>query len=150
MKAVPIGRAAAQLGVSPDTLRYYDRIGLVSPRQRGANGRRYYGERDLEQLRFIRRAQAMDYSLDEIAELLSLRADPKADCAQVQRRAESKLAEVRDKIERLEGIGTALERLIRACPGKGALGACSIMESLIAATRETSAHANADHKENAR
>ena len=61
---------------------------------------------------------------------MSLRADPKANCAQVQRRAEAKLAEVEEKIERLKGMGVALERLIEACPGKGALGACSIIETL--------------------
>ena len=61
---------------------------------------------------------------------MSLRADPKSNCAQVQRRAEAKLLEVRDKIERLKGMGQALERLIAACPGKGALGACSIIETL--------------------
>ena len=81
-------------------------------------------------LRFIREAQDLGFSLDEIAELLSLRADPKANCAQVQRRAEIKLVEVERKIERLQGIGMALGRLIAACPGKGALGACSIIESL--------------------
>ena len=65
-----------------------------------------------------------------------------------QRRAEAKLDEVRDKIERLEGIGTALERLIRACPGKGALGACSIIEALVGAAGKTGGHPNSVGKEN--
>ena len=86
----------------------------------------------------------------EIEELLSLRADPSADCSDVRERAVEKLEEVDQKMKQLGRIRSALNELIAACPGRGALRACSIMESLIAATRETSAHANADHKENAR
>ena len=86
----------------------------------------------------------------EIEELLSLRADPSADCSDVRERAVEKLEEVDQKMEQLGRIRSALDELIAICLGRGALRACSIMESLIAATRETSAHANADHKENAR
>jgi len=88
--------------------------------------------------------------LREIEELLSLRTNPSADCSDVRERAVAKLEEVDQKMEQLGRIRSALNELIAACPGRGALRACSIMESLIAATRETSAHANADHKENAR
>ena len=86
----------------------------------------------------------------EIEELLSLRADPSADCSDGRERAVAKLEEVDQKMEQLGRIRSALNELITACPGRGALRACSIMKSLIAATRETSAHANADHKEKAR
>ena len=146
-----IGKAAKLAGVGVETIRFYERRGLIpQPLKPASGGFRDYPPDTLAQIRFIREAQELGFSLAEAAQLLTLRADPKADCAQVQRRAEAKLDEVRDKIERLKEIGTALERLIRACPGKGALGACSIMESLVAATEGTSGHPKTDGKENAR
>jgi MerR family mercuric resistance operon transcriptional regulator len=126
-----ISKAAKGAGIGIETVRFYERRGLITqPLKPAAGGFRDYPPETVSRLRFIREAQDLGFSLDEIAELLSLRADPKANCAQVQRRAEAKLAEVRRKIERLQDIGAALDRLIAACPGKGALGACSIIESL--------------------
>ncbi|MAF95779.1 MAG: heavy metal-responsive transcriptional regulator [Rhodospirillaceae bacterium] len=129
--ATTIGKAAKRAGVGVETIRFYERRGLIAqPPKPVAGGFRDYPAATLSQIRFIREAQDLGFSLEEISDLMSLRADPKADCAQVQRRAEAKLAEVRDKVERLKGIGVALERLIEACPGKGSLGACSIIEAL--------------------
>ncbi len=131
MKTMTISKAANHAGIGIETVRFYERRGLITqPRKPAAGGFRDYPPETVSRLRFIREAQELGFSLDEIAELLSLRADPKANCAQVQRRAEAKRAEVRRKIERLQDIGTALDRLILACPGKGTLGACSILESL--------------------
>ena len=131
MRTMTISKAAKQAGTGIETVRFYERRGLITqPPKPVAGGFRDYPPETVSRLRFIREAQDLGFSLDEIAELLSLRADPKANCAQVQRRAEAKLAEVRRKIERLQDIGAALDRLIAACPGKGALGACSIIESL--------------------
>ena len=121
MRTMTISKAAKQAGTGIETVRFYERRGLITqPPKPVAGGFRDYPPETVSRLRFIREAQELGFSLDEIAELLTLRADPKANCAQVQRRAEAKLAEV----------GTALERLIEACPGKGALGACSIIETL--------------------
>ena len=126
-----IGKAAKQAGVGVETIRFYERKGLIAqPPKPAVGGFRDYPGETLARIRFIREAQELGFSLHEIAELLSLRADPKADCGAVQRRAEAKLAEVGKKIERLEEIGAALGSLIDACPGKGALGACSIIEAL--------------------
>ncbi len=131
MRTMTISKAATRAGTGIETIRFYERRGLIDqPPKPAAGGFRDYPPETVSRLRFVREAQELGFSLNEIAELLSLRADPKANCAQVQRRAEAKLAEVRRKVERLQGIGTALERLIEACPGKGALGACSILESL--------------------
>ena len=131
MRTTTISKAAKRAGTGIETVRFYERRGLIDqPPKPAAGGFRDYPPETVSRLRFIREAQELGFSLDEIADLLSLRADPKANCAQVQRRAEAKLAEVRRKIERLQDIGTALDRLIAACPGKGALGACSILESL--------------------
>jgi MerR family mercuric resistance operon transcriptional regulator len=131
MGTMTISKAAKRAGIGIETVRFYERRGLIDqPLKPAAGGFRDYPPETVSRLRFIREAQELGFSLDEIAELLTLRADPKANCAQVQRRAEAKLAEVKRKVERLQGIGTALERLIEACPGKGALGACSIIETL--------------------
>ena len=131
MRTMTISKAAKGAGIGIETVRFYERRGLITqPLKPAAGGFRDYPPETVSRLRFIREAQDLGFSLDEIAELLSLRTDPKANCAQVQRRAEAKLAEVRRKIERLQDIGAALDRLIAACPGKGALGACSIIESL--------------------
>ena len=141
MRTMTISKAAKQAGIGIDTVRFYERRGLIDqPLKPAAGGFRDYPPETVSRLRFIREAQELGFSLDEIADLLSLRADPNANCAQVQRHAEAKLAEVRRKIERLQDIGTALDRLISACPGKGALGACSIIETLEgenSATKET-------------
>ena len=131
MRTMTISKAAKGAGIGIETVRFYERRGLITqPLKPAAGGFRDYPPETVSRLRFIREAQELGFSLDEIADLLSLRADPKANCAQVQRRAEAKLAEVRRKIERLQEIGTALDSLISACPGKGALGAYSILEAL--------------------
>jgi len=151
MTELTISKAAKNAGVGVETIRFYERKGLIEqPPKPLDTGFRVYPEETVKRVRFIRQAQEIGFSLREIEELLSLRADPSADCSDVRERAVAKLEEVDQKMEQLGRIRSALNELIAACPGRGALRACSIMESLIAATRETSAHANADHKENAR
>ncbi len=126
-----IGRAAKGIGVNVETIRFYERRGLIDqPPKPASGGFRDYPAETLGRIRFIREAQELGFSLDEAGELLALRADPNTDCAAVQRRAEGKLAEVQLKIEKLETMGNALKTLIAACPGKGALGACSVIEAL--------------------
>ncbi len=131
MDSMTIGKAAGRAGVGVETIRYYERRGLVEqpPKPKGA-GFRDYPKSTVERIRFIRQAQEIGFSLREIEELLSLRADPSADCADVREQAMAKLAEVDHKIERLEEVRDALEALIAACPGSGALRACSILEAL--------------------
>ncbi len=136
MKASTIGRLAREAGVGVETVRFYERRGLIpQPPKPGGTGFRVYPEETVRRIRFIRQAQDIGFSLREIDELLSLRADPAADCADVRDQAAAKLAEVARKIARLEEIRGALDELIAACPGRGALRACSIMEAL--ASRDT-------------
>ena len=126
-----IGKAASEAGVNVETIRFYERQGLVEqpPKPDGASVRRYSAE-TVERIRFIKEAQFLGFSLREIRDLLALRADPAADCAEVREQAVAKLQEVRRKIDRLQQIGAALETLIAACPGRGGLQACSIMDAL--------------------
>ena len=151
MNNLTISKAATKAGVGVETVRFYERKGLIEqPPKPLDTGFRLYPEETVQRVRFIRQAQEIGFSLREIEELLSRRADPSADCSDVRERAEAKLEEVDRKMEQLGRIRSALNELIAACPGRGALRACSIMESLVAATGETSPHANADHKETAR
>jgi MerR family copper efflux transcriptional regulator len=126
-----ISRAAEQAGVGIETIRFYERRGLIEqpPRPRGG-GYRFYNEAVVERIRFIRQAQELGFSLREIAELLSLRADPAADCADVRAQAVAKRVEVDRKIAQLWDIRAALDELIATCPGGGALRACTIIDAL--------------------
>lgn len=136
MPDLTIGKAAAKAGVGVETMRFYERKGLIAQPMKPLDaGFRLYPEETVRRVRFIRQAQQIGFSLLEIAELLALRADPSADCADVRARATRKHEEITRKIAQLEEIRAALEDLIAACPGRGALRACSIMESLAAAGR---------------
>ncbi len=131
MNGMTISKAARRAGVGVETIRFYERKGLIKqPSRSDATGFRLYGEDTVRRVRFIRRAQDIGFSLSEISDLLSLHADPSADCADVRQRAASKLVEVDRKIARLGRIRAALEQMITACPGQGALRACSIMDAL--------------------
>jgi len=131
MNAMTIGPAARLAGVGIETIRFYERRGLIEqPPKPAGSGFRVYPEETVLRLRFIRQAQEIGFSLREIDELLSMRADPAADCGDVRDRATAKLTEVNRKIAQLGQIRGALEELIAACPGRGALRACSILEAL--------------------
>ncbi len=84
----------------------------------------------MHHIRFTRHAQELGFSLKEIEDLLTLRADPGSDCANVRERAAAKLEDVKLKIKRLRRIQMALESVIAACPGTGALDGCSIIEAM--------------------
>ncbi len=132
MRNMTIGRTARAAGVGVETIRFYERRGLIEqPLKPETGGFRTYPEETVERIRFIRHAQELGFSLREIDELLSLRADPSADAADVRARATAKLEDVKHKIHRLERIRDALEILIAACPGRGAMRKCSIMDTLV-------------------
>ncbi len=140
MKAMMISKFARSAGVGVETIRFYERKGLIDqpPKPLDA-GFRVYPEETVQRLRFIRKAQEIGFSLREIDELLSLRADPSADSSDVRERSMVKLEDINRKIAHLEEIRDALEDLIAACPGRGALRVCSIMELLAAASEGTAA-----------
>ncbi len=148
MGGMTIGKAAREAGVGVETIRFYERRGLIDqPPKPLDSGYRTYPEETVERVRFIRQAQELGFALREIHELLSLRAAPDADAADVRARATAKLGEVERKIAQLERIRAALAQLIAACPGGGALRTCSIMETLARASRGTDRSPNPRHKE---
>lgn len=127
-----IGKLAATSGVSVPTIRYYEQIGLLPEADRTASGYRRFPPEAARRLRFIRRAQQLGFSLDEIRELLELQATPgpPPDRATVQARTEAKLAELEGKIADLEAMRVVLRRLHRACCEGGTTSACPILDAL--------------------
>ena len=131
MSDMTIGKIARNAGVGVETIRFYERKGLIDqPPKPAFGGFRVYPLETVQRVRFIRQAQTLGFSLKEIEDLLSLRTDPKTDSGDVRERATAKLTQVNRKIMELERVRSALEALIAACPGGGALRACSIMDAL--------------------
>ena len=128
MPTMTIGRLAKQVGVNIDTIRYYERNGLIPEPVRRASGYREYEAADARRLRFILRAKELGFTLAEIGELLSLSAD--RDVRGVKRRAEERLEHVEHKIKELQRVRKGLKTLIDACPGHGALEGSPIVAAL--------------------
>lgn len=126
-----IGQLARRGGVHLETIRYYERRGLLPKPPRSLSGHRTFSKAAVRRVRFIKRAQAIGFSLQEIRELLSLRATPEAQCVDVRTRAEAKLAEVEEKIRSLMAIRQALTRLITECSARRrSLTDCPILDAL--------------------
>lgn len=130
MPSMTIGRLARRAGVGVETVRFYEREGLIEQPPRRDSGWRQYPEGVVSRLRFIRRAQEVGFSLKEIEELISLRLDPSADSAEVRARAEAKIDEIEKKMRDLQGMKDALVRLAGACSGEGSAQECPILETL--------------------
>jgi MerR family copper efflux transcriptional regulator len=128
MEALGIGQLAKRGGVGIDTVRYYERNGLLTPRTRLASGYRRYGDTELARLRFIRRAQGLGFTLKEIKQLLALSAQ--RDVGRVKRSAQAKLLDVEARIAALERVRDGLATLIAACPGHGRAADCPILRAL--------------------
>jgi MerR family transcriptional regulator, copper efflux regulator len=122
---IGIGAAAKRAGMGIDTVRYYERAGLVKPLTRLQSGYRRYGETEVARLRFIKRAQALGFTLKEIGDLLKLSAQK--DVARVKKSAQAKLADVDERIASLQRIRDGLAVLIEACPGHGRPEDCPIL-----------------------
>lgn len=113
-----------------ETVRFYERKGLIRQPPRPPYGFRTYPAETVQHIRFIRQAQELGFSLKDIQELLALRADAGSDCADVRARATAKLDDVRHKIKQLKRIEKALGRLVDTCPGSGGLDGCTILEAI--------------------
>lgn len=125
-----IGLLAKRAGVPIDTVRYYERNGILPPPERQASGYRAYDERDVERLRFLRRAKALGFTLVEIRDLLELSSRRDDDMGSLKTAASEKLADVERKLAELSRIRDGLRVLVEACPGHGALQRCPIMAAL--------------------
>jgi Hg(II)-responsive transcriptional regulator len=130
MSGLTIGEVAERATVHIETLRYYERRGLVARPPRSASNYRQYPEETVRRVRFIKRAQELGFSLNDIKELLSLRAEPEAGCAEVRACAEAKIKDIEAKIDALTAMKSALATLVAECSGEGPLSDCPILESL--------------------
>ena len=129
-ESLTIGRLAKLAGVPIETIRYYERRGLLPEPPRTESGYRLYGAESVARLRFIKQAQALGFTLEEIGEMLALRVDAETSCDQVRHRAERKVADVAEKIRSLQTIQGALMELIAACAQGGPEGGCPFLASL--------------------
>ena len=125
-----IGKVAHSAGLAIDTVRYYEREGLLEKPARSAAGYRHYRPDVVARLRFIRQAKDLGFSLSEIKELLALRVAPGKSCADVRAHADHKIADIDRRIASLKRVRGALVRLASACSGKGPVSQCPILEAL--------------------
>ena len=130
MSVLSIGEVARQASLSIDTIRYYEKAGLIPPPQRRDSGYRVYTGEIVRRLRFIRRAKELGFTLAEIAELLALSAQGERDMQAMKSAAQAKLAVVEDKLRELQRIRAGLHQLVEACPGHGAVAGCPIVLAL--------------------
>ncbi|HSE01026.1 MAG TPA: heavy metal-responsive transcriptional regulator [Burkholderiales bacterium] len=125
-----IGRVARSAGLAIDTVRYYEREGLLEKPARTASGYRHYTTDAVARLSFIRQAKELGFSLSEIKELLALRVTPGKSCVDVRARAEAKIADVDQRISQLNRMKRALVELAAACSGRGPTSECPILDAL--------------------
>src|SRR5215469_7472030 len=125
-----VGRLAREVGINLETVRFYERKGLLPKPPRSASGYRLYSLDTARRLKFIKRAQQLGFSLLEIRELLALRMSPQANNAEIRRRTELKIADIESKIKTLESMREALQKLARSCSQCAPDSKCPILESL--------------------
>ncbi len=125
-----IGAVARQARVPLDTLRYYERRGLLPAPPRTTSGYRQYPADAVRRVRFIKRAQALGFTLEEIAELLALRVTPEVECDAVERRAVAAIARIDTKLAELTQMRGALARLAATCHGPHLPDECPILAAL--------------------
>jgi len=125
-----IGQLAARAGVAIDTVRYYERHGILPPPARKASGYRRYTDADVARLQFVRRAKALGFTLAEVRELLALSGRRADDMAGLKAAAIGKLADVERRMDELARIREGLQALVASCPGHGALDHCPILAAL--------------------
>lgn len=129
-KSLTIGRLAREAGINLETVRYYERRGLLPKPPRTASGYRLFPTDATARLRFIRRAQQLGFSLKEIRELLALRLSSRTTRAQIRKLAEAKIVDIEHKIATLEAMRKSLRKLTSSCAGCGPISECPILEGL--------------------
>jgi MerR family mercuric resistance operon transcriptional regulator len=136
MENLTIGQLAKKARVNVETVRYYERRGLIPEPPRREAGYRQYSQDAIARIQFIKRAKELGFSLKEISELLSLRVDPDATGGDVKRQTEAKIADVEEKIRSLQRMKKALAKLAASCNGRGPTSECPILEALDTETRD--------------
>jgi len=130
METLTIGQLAKAAKVNIETIRYYERRGLMPEPPRLESGYRQYSPDFVVRIRFIKRAQELGFSLKEITELLALRVDPQTSCSEAKRHAQAKIANIEGKIQTLQRMRQTLIELAAVCDEDGTTGDCPILEAL--------------------
>ncbi len=130
MGSLTIGKLARQASVNVETVRYYERRGLIDRPSERRGAFRVYPDEAVTRIRSIKRAQSLGFSLKEIKELFDLRLDEKARCGDVMTQTERKLEEIDGKIQLLRRVERELRKLIAACEEEKSLCDCPIIEAL--------------------
>lgn len=129
MSNYTIGTLAKEVGVGIQTIRFYERKGLLQQPEKRATGYRQYGTEDAQRITFIKRSQDLGFTLKEIKGLLEINTRPRATCADIQDKTEAKLEEIEAKILDLKRMKKSLEKLLKACgDGKKAASECKILD----------------------
>lgn len=139
-RPLTIGQVARRSGVGIETVRFYERQGLLNKPDRTASGYRQFDEDVIARLQFIQRAKELGFTLNEIKELLSLRVDAETSCRDVRARAEAKIVNIEDKIQALRRMKNALVRLTQECGERGSDSACPILDALEGRIGKTTKH----------
>jgi len=140
MSGLTIGRLAKQVGLGIETVRFYERQGLIEPPPRTDSNYRIYPEEEVARLRFIKKAKSLGFTLNEIKELMFVRHDPHATKADIKSRTLAKIEDIEEKIGDLTRIKTALEHLASSCDGHGSLEECPILKALDSDNNEHCKH----------
>ena len=125
-----VGQLARAAEVPTTTVRYYERVGLVRPQDRSVGNYRLYGDESLEAIKFIRSAQSIGFTLDNVKTLLSMRHRANASCCQVQSLIEERLADVDRRLKDLRHVRTVLKAALARCRENEPQGCCVVIESL--------------------
>lgn len=136
----PIGKLASLTGVQVETIRYFERIGLLSHPQRTVGGHRLFCDADVDRLNFVRRARQMGFSQAQVRHLLSLSADEQAPCGEIKTMAEKHLEMIRQKIEHLLALEKSLSASVAKCTG-GKVSKCPVIAGI--ATEGSKFHGSA-------
>jgi MerR family copper efflux transcriptional regulator len=130
MSSMTIGQVAKGADVGIETVRFYEREGLIEKPPRRESGYRAYPADTVDRVRFIKRAKELGFSLKEIKELMALRIAPDTACGQIKKRAEAKIEDIEDKISSLQRMSQVLRKVTAACGGKGSVSECPILDAL--------------------
>ena len=147
MQNLTIGQVAREAGIGVETIRFYEREGLLEQPARRPSGYRQFDATAVSRLRFIKQAQRLGFTLREVKELLALKLDPHATRADVRRHAEAKILDIDQRIHELQRMKRALAPLIRACDGKGTLEGCPILAAIEVPCHQRDEQTSASSKE---
>ena len=135
MNPMKIGEVASQSDVGVETIRYYEREGLLAEPKRKPSGYRQYDESVVARLRFIRRTKELGFTLAEIKEFLGLWFDANTRCEHVRHRAGLKISDIEEKIRTLQKMKRSLKKIISECAGKDSVDDCPLLEGIEGSSR---------------